>query len=259
MSGPAQQPGGAPSPAQWALARMLDAAFDDRETAARCMELALLNASRRTIPQSIDEMLAFGREHLLPIMADELGPRIVQALFEDLTGELARLRRSDVHSAMPRPMKSSVPRLTVPPVDGEGGEVVSEVPVSNPTIHSPAPSEDPAARPVIAIVEADRWTRASIARVLVQGGYDVLPLDGPSALGDLPYEIDIMVIDVGEAEIEAIRALREKRPNVRIVAWTKVEASEAGRRLRDAGIAHHAAIARAATSAQVADAVRSLA
>jgi len=250
MTANAQQPGVAPSPAQWALARMLDAAFDDPEMAARCMELSLTHAGRRTVPSAVEEMLAFGREHLLPIMAEELGPRIVQALFDDLAAELALLRRSDVHTAMPRPFKSSLPRLTVPPV-------ISELP-SAPTIQSPAPSEDAVTRPVIAIVEEDRWTRASLARVLVQGGCDVLPLDGPSALADLSYDIDVIVIDVSDVELRAVRVLREKRPALRVLAWTKLEAIEAGRLLGEAGITAFDAIPRTAPPARVADAVRAL-
>jgi len=252
MSGSAQNPGVAPSPAQWALARMLDAAFDDREVAARCMELALVNAGRRTVPQAIEEMLSFGREHLLPIMAEELGPRIVQALFDDLAAELARLRRSDIHSAMPRPLKSSIPKLTVPPI-------ISEAPRSNPTIQSPAPNEDASTRPVIAIVEADRWARASLARVLVQSGFDVLPLDAPTGAIDLPYEIDVIVIDVGESELDALSALCQRRPRLRVLAWTKLDAADAGQRLGAAGVAQHAAIPRTASTAQIAEALRRLA
>ena len=252
MSGSAQNPGVAPSPAQWALARMLDAAFDDREVAARCMELALVNAGRRTVPQASDEMLSFGREHLLPVMAEELGPRIVQALFDDLAAELARLRRSDIHSAMPRPLNSSIPKLTVPPI-------ISEAPRSNPTIQSPAPNEDASARPVIAIVEGDRWTRASLARVLVQNGFDVLPLDTPNGALDLPYEIDVIVIDVGENELNALQAFCQNRPRLRVLAWTKLDAAEAGRKLAAVGVSHHGAIPRSASTAQIAEALRRLA
>lgn len=155
---------------------MLEAAFDDREAAARCVELALVRANRETIPVNTEELLAFGREHLCPVLAEELGPRIVQALFDDLAAELASLRRSDtrVVAALGRIAASSIPRLTVPPI--------TEVPQSLPTIQSPAPTDDVATRKVIALVERDRWTRAMIARVLVQTGFDVLPLDNTDEL-----------------------------------------------------------------------------
>lgn len=251
MSGkPAEHTGVAPSPAQWALARMLDAAFDDRETAARCMDLALTRAGLRTVPEGIDETLQFGREHLLPILAEELGPRLVQALFEDLTAEL--MRRSAVHAAADRASTSSAPRLTVPPI-------ISERPRSNPTIHSPAPADDAApARPIIAVVEPDRWVRASVARVLVQNGCDVLPLDEPTALVDAPYEIDVVVIDLGRAELEAVRALAARRRGLRVVAWTRLETSDATRRLDEIGVARTAAVPRTAPTAHLADTVRTL-
>lgn len=186
----------APSPAQWALARMLDAAFDDKEAANRCVEVALANAGRETIPESATDLLTFGQEYLCPVLAEELGPRIVQALFDDLCSELAQLRRSSLRVATAKPFKSSVPRLTVPPI--------TEVPRSLPTIHSPAPNDDVTARKVIALVERDRWTRASIARVLVQSGFDVLPLDSTDEL--LQARVDAIVF-VGEAKGDQPRSV----------------------------------------------------
>lgn len=177
-----------PSAAQWALARMLDAAFDDKDIAARAVELALKNAGRRTIPDSIDEMLVFGREHLCPVLADELGPRLVQALFDDLIGELGNLRRSEMRFAAPRRMKSSVPRLTVPPI--------TEVPRPLPTMLSPAPNGEGGTRKVVAIVEQDRWTRASVARVLVQAGFDVLPLDSEAELASATVDAVVFLGNV---------------------------------------------------------------
>lgn len=165
----------ATSPAQFALGRMLDAAFDDRESAGRIVARALGNAGRSELPENTEELLAFGREHLCPLLAEELGPRLVAALFEDLVAELSNLRRSDTRlAAQPRRVISNAPRLTVPPI--------TEVPASLPTIHSPAPNESSALRKVVAVVEKDRWTRASVARVLVQCGFDVLPLDAPDEL-----------------------------------------------------------------------------
>jgi hypothetical protein len=174
-----------PSPAQWALARMLDAAFDEKDTATRCVELALKNAGRHTIPESIDEVIKFGREHLCPTMAEELGPRLVQALFDDLVADLASLRRSDMRVAAPRRMKSSVPRLTIPPI--------TELPRALPTMQSPPPSEESALRKVVAIVEQDRWARASVARVLVQSGFDVLPLDSEAELVNAAVDVVVFI------------------------------------------------------------------
>lgn len=173
-----------PSAAQWALARMLDAAFDDKEVGARCVELALKNAGRQTIPESVDGMLLFCSQHLNPTLADELGPRLVQALFDDLTTELSKLRRSNMRLAAPRSI-TSAPRLTVPPI--------TELPRALPTIHSPAPNDDIATRKVIAIVEKDRWKRASVARVLVQSGYDVLPLDSEAELVNATVDLVVFL------------------------------------------------------------------
>lgn len=172
----------APTPAQWALSRMLEAAFDDADSAARCIELALVGAGRHTVPESVEDLLDFGREHLCPILAEELGPRIVQALFDDLIAELNALRRSDTRVSALRPLESGISGLA-------GGNL--------PTIQSPAPSEDDGVRKVIALVERDRWTRAAVARVLVQSGFDVLPLDTTDDLSEV--EVDAVVV-VGQSQ-----------------------------------------------------------
>ncbi|MGZ3453772.1 MAG: hypothetical protein ACXVEF_29475 [Polyangiales bacterium] len=254
-----------PTPAQWALARMLDAAFDDPEAAQRCVELALKNASRRTIPESLEELLQFGREHLVPVLAEELGPRIVAMLFEDLTNELGNLRRSEVRFApTPRAFRrpSTAPRITLSPA--------SEVPPSSGpslnTIQSPAPRESlpAAARPVVAIVEGDRWRRAPIARALVQGGCDVLPLDSSAAaLDHLPRghaeRIDVVVMEiVAEDDRLLLRQLVSRFPSVRVIAWTEAAAEEAGLQLTTAGLVAFAHLPRAAAPAQVAEAARRL-
>lgn len=257
--------GAAPSPAQWALARMLDAAFDDPDVANRCIELALKNAGRLTIPETVDELLRFGREHLVPVLSDELGPRIVSMLFEDLANELGKLRRSDMRLAVtPRQFRqpSTIPRLTVPPI------TVSEVPSSsrrNPTIQSPEPRESlPATRPLIAIVESDRWSRAPIARVLVQSGCDVLPLDGSRAALDHLHRapsdrIDVVVTEIASSDDALLlRELRARFPAVRVVAWSQLPSEQASRTLSTAGVSSFHVVPRTAPASHVADAVRRL-
>jgi hypothetical protein len=252
-----------PTPAQWALARMLDAAFDDPEQAQRCVEIALKNASRRTIPEGVEDLLQFGREHLVPVLAEELGPRIVQMLFEDLASELGKLRRSDVRFApAPRAFRrpSTAPRVTLSPA--------SEVPVSSRplnTIQSPAPRDSlPAQRPVVAIVEGDRWRRAPIARALVQGGCDVLPLDSSAAALDHLHRghaerIDVVILEIATDDDRLLlRELVMRFPSVRAIAWTEASADETGQRLTTAGIVAFAHLPRAAAPAQVAEAARRL-
>jgi hypothetical protein len=227
----------APSPAQWALARMLDAAFDDPEVAQRCVELALKSASRITIPDGVEELLAFGREHLVPVLSDELGPRIVAMLFEDLVTDLRKLRKSEIRFApVPRAFRrsSTVPRLTLSPA--------SEVPSSRPsltTIQSPAPRDSlPAGRPVVALVEGDRWRRAPIARQLVQNGCDVLPLDSSAAA------------------LDHLHQLRTRFPAARIVAWSNDPA--ASEHARTAGFEQVVELSRTVSPASVADAAKKL-
>ncbi|MBI2391562.1 MAG: hypothetical protein HYV09_18385 [Deltaproteobacteria bacterium] len=205
------------SPARWALTQMLEAAFDDRESMRRCLDAALRSAGRTTLPESIDDVLAFARAHLQPLLAEELGPRTVQMLLDDLCTELSRMRRSSVRMARValRRIASPVEPLTLGPV--------SE---AHPTIRSPEPDETlPSERPLVAIADGDRWARAPIARALLKAGFDVLPLEGPTDLldvcarGDLQGRFDALIIDPDAPDADAaIAALHTLRPSVRVLS-----------------------------------------
>lgn len=205
------------SPARWALSQMLEAAFDDHESMRRTLDVALRGAARTTLPESIDDVLAFARDHLQPLLAEELGPRTVQMLLDDLCAELSRMRRSSVRMARValRRIASPVEPLTLGPVS-EG----------HPTIRSPEPNEAlPSERPLVAIADGDRWARAPIARALLQAGFDVLPLEGPAdlldvcACGDLQRRFDALIIDPDAPDAEAaVAALHTLRPAVRVLS-----------------------------------------
>jgi hypothetical protein len=243
---------------------MLDAAFDDAEAAQRCVEIALKNASRRTIPEGVEDLLQFGREHLVPVLAEELGPRIVAMLFEDLTSDLGKLRRSDIRvapaqRAFRRP--STVPRITLSPAS----EVPSSSRPSLTTIQSPAPRDSlPAQRPVVAIVEGDRWRRAPIARALVQSGCDVLPLDSSAAALDHLHRghaerVDVVIMEItSDDDRHLLAELITRFPSVRAIAWTEAEADDASRTHTTAGLVAYAYLPRASAPAQVAEAARRL-
>ncbi len=254
---------GPSSDAQTALARMLEAAFDEPELAERCITAALLDAGRDDVPADTEELLAFGREHLVPILAEELGPRIVSMLFEDLVSDLARLRRSDIRLTDPTPRAlGALGPLTLPPL--RDFEQRPHTPA--PTMHSPAPRESlPAIRAVVAIIESDRWVRAPIARGLVQAGYDVLPLDSATSLldlfrdGEASERIDVVVTEVTSPEDAAVlRELRLRRPNARVVAWTRATSELAAGRVAQSGIASFSVVPRNVAAARVVEAARRL-
>lgn len=256
-----------PSPAQWALARLLDAAFDDADLAERCLERALRDANRVTVPDRVDDLLVFGRGHLVPILAEELGPRLAATLFEDLEHELVKLRKSDARVAPPRAFRrpSTAPRLTVPAVD-RSPAIATEAPRSPlPTIQSPEPRDSlPADRPVLALVEGDGFARAPVARALVRAGFDVLPLDSPAAVLDFCHRestrtrIHVVVVEIDGDVDAALAALRERDADLRVLAWTRARPESAADRLVRVGVSRFAVVSRTATAAQLVEAARRL-
>lgn len=202
------------SPGQFALSRALATACADGELAHRCVNTALRSAGLTAMPEEMESLLQFALEHLEPVLAEELGPRMARTMMEDLEEEIHRVRRSTVRMA--RVALKRVPTPAMP-------KTVPPTPV--PTVRSPAPRESlPVTRPVVALVDDDRWSRSSLARTLLQAGCDVLPLDSPRDLIESFVDaapdthVDVVVIDAREPRApEAIAALLHALPRVRVV------------------------------------------
>lgn len=202
------------SPARSALIKALEATCADPELAQRCIAAALRSARLPAVPDELESLCAFAREHLEPVLGEELGPRTAHAIMEDLGAEIVRVRKSTVRMARVALKRIATPAasLTVPPT-----------PV--PTVRSPAPRDSlPASRPVVAVVDHDRWARAALARALLQAGCDVLPLDGPTELRELfadpasETRIDALVIDhTVSGAPEAIAALLCLLPTAKVL------------------------------------------
>lgn len=214
MSGQDGERAPSSSPGQFALSRALAAACADGELAHRCVNAALRSADLVSMPEEMDSLLQFALDHLEPVLAEELGPRIARTMMEDLEEEMHRVRRSTVRMA--RVALKRVPTPAMP-------KTVPPTPV--PTVRSPAPRESlPVTRPVVALVDEDRWARASLARTLLQAGCDVLPLDTPRDLIESFVDaapdthVDVLVIATREAHApEAIAALLHALPRARVV------------------------------------------
>ena len=104
--------------AQRSLARLLKTAYADDQRAADCIERALQGAGTDALPEDSVALLAFVRQHLVPLMTPEVGPRLVAALIDDLEAEIEHERalqdpfsssRIAVSTKMPPPGVSSSP------------------------------------------------------------------------------------------------------------------------------------------------------
>jgi hypothetical protein len=254
------------STAHFAFEQMLTAAFDDDAAARACIASALARAGCDRLPDEPDDLMAFTRDHVVPILTEELGPRLVAMLFEDLVAETAFLRRSETRLA--HPIGRALRRLTT----SSGLSSTATRPANRakralapmPTIQSPEPRDSaPPCRPLVAVAERDRWRRAQVARALVQAGFDVLPLDDLEVLvgaleagEDAPF--DLLITDLVDDLEGRLAALRERRPHLRVLAWTDRSPEEGSSLLAAAGVDGFAFLPRAAPLPRLGDAARRL-
>ena len=186
------------TPAQRALRRLLSAAFDDPSRANEAIVQALHHAGIPELPDDSEEILAFTRAHVVPIVAQAVGARLGDALIVDFEEEL---------KALPTPpMPFPTPLASMPPV-------IPPDRASAPRMHS--------LNCTVLLVDADRLTRAPLARALVRGGCAVTAVeDVPGTVAALRAEkIDVALLDGDAAAFPAlVRAIVEAPGSVAIVA-----------------------------------------
>jgi CheY-like chemotaxis protein len=215
------------SPAQRALRRLLSAAFDDPDRATAAVARSLAIARRDALPQDADEMLEFAREYVLPVVTDDLGPRLAAALIHDFEEELVAERSTQIPSEpnIPSSAFPSQPRGT--PASARTPAASSAkmpvAPVSTPMGDRPSATGARAkVRAAVLLIDADRFGRAPLARSLVSGGCDVTAVetlaDATEALqGSEP--IDIVMLDADHHALDALlRAVAAARPNAAVIA-----------------------------------------
>lgn len=207
--------------AQRTFARLLRTAFGDDPRARVVVAEALAAARLREVPDALPAMLEFLRAHLGPRMREEVGPRLVSALIEDLeaeiefersTGDSSSSRMAVATRMPPRPVDGPPPhlepKLSAPPAprgfdasaydtsaaDAFALDVMSDEPFheapSAVVPRAPVAFEAglarpralaPIARPSVYLVDPDRFGRSSLARALVSSSCDVTVLDDAPA------------------------------------------------------------------------------
>lgn len=218
------------TPAQRALRRLLSAAFDDPSQANETVIRALESAQLGELPGDAEDMLAFTRIHVAPIVGEALGPRLASALVTDFEEEL---------SVLPTPpMPFPTPLAQKPPV----------IPIDR--------SSSPRAAALscaVLLVDVDRLTRAPLARALVRGGCNVTAVeDVAGASAALRAEkIDVAILDGDSPAFEAlVKAIVAAPGSVAIVARAEKTAA-ANSRLLTSGARDFAVRAKSASSAEL--------
>lgn len=184
---------------QRTLMRVLDTAFGDDTTARVLVHAALRSARRTTLPVEADSLLDFVRAHMMGSLTEELGPRVVSALLDQLGVELAAARDHDPPSTRRRAFES-VSRMPA---------VTSEVPKSSGV----------RLRSNVLLVDHDRFARSNLARTLITSSCDVAAAETPLDVRSQDSHIDVAIVNMEVPEVAAVLgALLAKEPDVRVIA-----------------------------------------
>lgn len=165
------------------LSALMTTAYGSADDAHAALERALLRSSRKELPATIPELLTFLRAALLPVLSDDLGPRLAMAVLDDFIAkheERSGIRRKDAGGApapapsAPRPLGRIAVRPRKPP-------------------QAQAPH-----RTRVLLVDADRVGRSALARALLREGFEVATVGSLEELGEIVRSgeaLDVVVLD----------------------------------------------------------------
>jgi hypothetical protein len=176
----ASERGGGEDASPWAvLNTLLLRVLADHAAVAEVLSSALMHARVTVLPTSSDDLIAFVRASVVPVLGRLHGPRIATALLESLRKEL------DV----PAPAAEALPpmRKRLPSIAGAPG------------------------RP-IALVLGNPLDRSGLARALISAGFDVR-----DAIPNANESLRVAIIDLDEVEDDAIGALCEAQGEIPMI------------------------------------------
>lgn len=196
--------------------RLLDAAFGEESTAHEFLQNALRASRRTTLPGDPDALLDFVRAYLMGPLAEELGPRTVSALLDELSNELARGRPQRAPSSARMPIAAT----------------------------EPPKSSGVRLRASVLLCDGDRFQRASLARSLLATSFDVAAADTPLDVLAMDGTFDVAILNMNIPDVAAVLgALRSKQPDIRVIAVTNDPAS-AETLIRAASVRHYRVVPR---------------
>lgn len=198
----------APTIAQTAFLQCLSVACGGEVSAKAFLQAALRSARRSALPTEPEEILDFARAHLLAALTEELGARTALTFLD----EALRLLRS-----REGPTSSSRLRASLAPPVPDGA------PAFNHELEVPASSRwgrgGAGHHLRVVLAHGDRLQRATLARVLVASGCEVLLVEAfvdiAAMSGTLPA---IAVVDLGAQNVDVLLAgLVTRNPQVRVL------------------------------------------
>lgn len=265
------------SDAQRVLVRHMRGVLPDDANCAAVVLASLDSARIDALPTEPIELIDFTREHLVPALKKEIGPKLAFALLNDVTVEIREMGEASSRGPNIKTPLVVIP-VRPPPKDASG--VNGAVKVSFPKLRrsvaslvrtasmriraaiSSAKTSPSGDHLPVLLVHPDRLVRASIARALVNARFDVTGFDStPQLIPTLRSRKGacIVVLDIWEKGVEAtLRSVAMANPDVRILAWTDMDKSAGESLLRASGAKRFAVLSRTAAEIELVDAARKL-
>ncbi len=235
------------TPSQRAVLRVLGTLLEE-DRVMPVVTAGLSAAGLDELPERFDDLIEYLVPHLVRELDDPARPWIVRTFVEDIEAEAEHDRlRADPHSSARMAIATRVPERQPAPAFAPS----AVEPASLAQLHAAiqAPPVD-AARRVIVVWNQDRFGRASLARTLVRGGFDVVVLDEPAEveahlLDRLPC--DVLLFDLDDAGSERVLAALTDRHDLPLLVWTRENPAAVEARLARVGaVPRHQIVSRAA-------------
>jgi hypothetical protein len=232
------------------LQRLVALAVGDEGRAASIVSAALRVAGLAKLPTNGEEALDFAKRHLAPLLRHQVSSALVEAVMEDLAGELSSKTKAPTDTArnrrpveMEKIDKEAEERPTKP------APSTANVPVVEVARHIRTTLSSPIVRSVL-LVDPNRNVRAPLARSLIRANCDLTVRDSFAGL-DVLDSFDGVVADVDDVAIDEFVELvigGDRAPAV--VAWTR-SVKRADALLRAAGLDSFAVVSKDASPDEV--------
>jgi hypothetical protein len=179
------------------LLALLETAYGSTPEAHGALDRALRQASLSEVPASAPELLSFVRAGLLPILSEELGPRLTMTVLGEFIAE------HEIRTGV-RPQR---PTSSTPP----------------------APPRSSRCQLRVLLVDSDRIARPTLARALLREGCQVTAVDSLEELGVVARtseEVDVAILDGRHpAKLLLMEVIVERFPGAALVVRSAGEAA----------------------------------
>lgn len=225
--------------------KVIDTVVGGEERRRAILREALRSAGVSSFPDDPSDLLAFVRAHLVPILSNEVGPRLATVLLDDIdratrkeAARRARIRAAEANGEPPPPSSSQ------------------EAP---PSSREPEPTSSVRRRFNVLVVDRDRIGASMLARGMLTGGCDVAVAEAATLDGDFLPDVVIVAERDAIDMLPPLRAFLQARPEVPVLVRVKEHEHLATSIVQSIGARRCATIASTAPTMETVGVVRKLA